>query len=103
MTLNSNAAATPPRYVFLSGALLIYMACLILQRLPLRDPRLQAACLVLLFAVGIHGNFRQPPYPDLPWNAALPKIAAWRAARAEGKPKPLAVPIAPPPWIIDLP
>jgi len=103
LTLNSNAAATPARYMFLAGALLVYMACLILQRLPLRNPYLQAACLVLLFSGGIYGNFRQPPYLDFPWKASLPKIAAWRTARVAGKPKPLTVPIAPPPWIIDLP
>lgn len=103
LTLNSNAAETPSRYVFLSGSLLVYMACLILQRLPLRDPRLQATCLVLLFALGIHDNFRQPPYANFPWKAALPQIAAWRAARAEGRPKPLAIPIAPVPWSIYLP
>ena len=89
--------------MFLAGALLVYMACLILQRLPLRNPYLQAACLVLLFSGGIYGNFRQPPYPDFPWKASLPKIAAWHTARVAGKQKPLTVPIAPPPWIIDLP
>jgi len=103
LTLNSNAAATPPRYAVLAGAVLVYIACLVLQRLPLRDPRLQAACLVLLFVMGIRRNFSQPPYPDFPWKAAVPKIAAWRAARAEGKAKPVAVPIAPPSWIIYLP
>jgi hypothetical protein len=105
LTLNSNAAATPARYLVLPGALLVYMACLILQRLPVRDPRLQAACLVLVFSLGIRHNFHQQPYPDLGWNESIPKIAAWRAARAQGKSAPLKVPIAPKSdlWLIDLP
>jgi hypothetical protein len=103
LTLNSNAAATPARYLVLPGALLVYMICLIVQRLPLRDPRVQAACLLLVFAFGIRNNFHQQPYPDFPWKAAVPKIAAWRAARREGRPKPLEIPIAPVPWFIYLP
>jgi hypothetical protein len=103
LTLTGNAPATPPRYVVLAGALLVYMTCLILQRLPLRDARLQAACLVLIFATGIHSNFHQQPYPDFSWKAAAPKIVAWRAARTQGKPDPLEIPIVPAPWFIDLP
>jgi hypothetical protein len=103
LTLNSNAAATPARYLFLPGALLVYMICLIVQRIPLRDPRLQAACLVLIFAWGIRSNFHQPPYPDFPWKAAVPKITAWRAARAEGRSMPVEIAIAPAPWFIYLP
>ncbi len=102
-TLNSPAAAMPPRYMVLASALLVYMLLLLIQRLPLRDSRLQAACLVLLFAVGIRHNFSQPPYAKFPWKAAVPQIAEWRAARAEGRPKPLAIPIAPVPWAIYLP
>jgi hypothetical protein len=103
LTLNGNAPLLPPRYLVLAGALLVYMACLVIQRLPLPDPRLQAMCLVLVFAVGIHANFSQPPYQDFPWKATVPQIVNWRAARAEGKPKPLNVPIAPQLWTIDLP
>jgi hypothetical protein len=103
LTLNSNAADTPARYTVLAGALLVYMICLLIQRSPLRDPRLQAACLVFVFAFGIRYNFRPQPYPDFHWKAAATKIVEWRAARAEGKPKPLEIRIAPPPWFIDLP
>jgi hypothetical protein len=101
--LNSNAAATPARYVFLAGALLVYMVCLLIQRLPLRDPRLQAVCLVLLFGWGIRHNFYQQPYPDFAWKTAAPKLVAWQAARAEGKPQKLDIPIMPAPWFISLP
>jgi hypothetical protein len=103
LTLNGNAPLTPARYVVLAGALLVYMACLLIQRLPLRDPRLQAACLVMVFGLGIHDNFHQQPYPDFSWKAAAPKITAWRALHAEGKPDPLAIPIVPAPWAIYLP
>jgi len=103
LTLNGNAPLLPPRYLVLAGALLVYMACLVIQRLPLPDPRLQAMCLVLVFAVGILANFSQPPYQRFPWKAAVPQIVNWRAARAEGRPKPMAVPIAPSPWAIYLP
>ncbi len=103
VTLNSDAGAMPARYLVLPGALLVYIACLILQRLPLRDPRLQAIALVLIFAAGTHANFRQPPYPNFPWKAAVPRVLAWRAARAAGRPKPVGIPIAPPPWTMDLP
>ena len=103
LILNGNAPALPPRYLVLAGALLVYMACLVIQRLPLADPRLQAICLLLVFAVGIHANFSQPPYQNFPWKAAVPQIVNWRAARAEGRPKPMAVPIAPAPWAIYLP
>jgi hypothetical protein len=102
-SLNSNAYAMPARYMVLANVLLVYMICLVLRRLPFGDTRLQVACLVLVFAAGIHGNFRQQPYPDFAWNTAASKIVAWRAARAAGKPHPLAIPIAPAPWIIDLP
>lgn len=102
LTLNSNAPAMPARYLVLPSALLVYMACLVVERLRLRD-LVQAVCLLLIFAFGIHANFHQPPYPDFPWKAMAPKIAAWRAARAQGNAKPLGVPIAPPPWTIDLP
>ena len=103
LTLNGNAPLTPGRYVVLAGALLVYMTCLLIQRLPLRDPRLQAACLVLIFGLGIHHNFHQQPYPDFSWKASAPKIAAWRAVHAEGKLDPLAIPIVPAPWAIYLP
>jgi hypothetical protein len=103
LSLTGNAPLTPPRYMVLAGALLVYMTCLILQRLPLRDPRLQAACLVLVFGLGIRNNFHQQPYPDFSWKTSAAKIVAWRAARAEGKPSPLAIPIAPAPWSILLP
>jgi hypothetical protein len=103
LTLNGNAPLTPARYVVLAGALLVYMTCLILQELPLRDPRLQAACLVLVFGLGIRYNFHQQSYPDFSWKASASKIVAWRAARTEGTPNPLLIPIVPVPWSIYLP
>jgi hypothetical protein len=103
LSLNGNGPATPARYAVLASALLVYMTCLLIQRLPLRDPRLQAACLVLVFALGIRYNFHQQPYADFHWKAAVPKIVAWRAARTEGRPNPLAIPIVPVPWAIYLP
>jgi len=103
LTLNGNAPATPARYVVLAGALLVYMTCLLIQRLPLRDPRLQAACLMLVFGLGIRYNFHQQPYPNFSWGAAAPKIVAWRAVHAAGKPDPLTIPIVPGPWAIYLP
>ena len=102
-TLTGWAPKTPARYAVLAGALLVYMACLLIQKLPLRDPRLQAACLVLVFALGIRFNFHQQPYADFHWGAAVPKIIAWRAAHAEGRPDPLVIPIVPAPWAIYLP
>lgn len=102
-SLNSNAAATPARYVFLAGVLLVYMACLVIHRLPLRDPRLPAICLVLIFSLGIRHNFHQQPYPDFAWRAAVPRMIAWRAAGANGKPRKLDIAIVPAPWFISLP
>jgi hypothetical protein len=103
LALNSPAAKVPARYLVVPGALVVYIVCLILQRLPLRDARLQAACLVLVFAFGIRGNFRLPPYPDYPWTQVMPKVVEWRAARDAGTPKRIDVPIAPPRWFIVLP
>ena len=87
----------------LCGAVLLYLACLVLQRLPLRDPRLQAACLLLIFSVGIHSNFHQQPYADFSWKRAVPKIVEWRTLHAAGKPDPMTIPIVPAPWSIYLP
>ena len=53
LSLNGNGPATPARYMVLAGAMLVYMVCLVIQRLPLRDPRLQAACLLLVFSLAI--------------------------------------------------
>jgi hypothetical protein len=103
LSLTGNAPFIPARYMVLDGALLVYMVCLLIQRLPLRDPRLQAACLVLVFALGIRQNFHQQPYTDFHWKAAVPKIVEWRAAHAAGKPDPLVIPIVPAPWDISLP
>lgn len=101
--LTATAADTPARYMVLSGAVLIYLVILLVLRSPLRDPRLQAACLLLLFARGISHNFYEPPYGNFPWRAVYPKVAEWRAARAEGRQKPMGIPIAPAPWTIELP
>lgn len=103
LSLNGNGPATPARYMVLASALLVYMTCLLIQKLPLRDRRLQAACLVLVFALGIRFNFHQKPYADFNWKAAVPKIVAWRAAHTKGRPDPLAIPIVPAPWAIYLP
>jgi hypothetical protein len=103
LSLTGNGPATPARYMFLDGALLVYMVCLLIQKLPLRDPRLQAACLVLVFALGIRFNFHQQPYADFHWKAEAPMIVEWRAAHAAGKPDPLVIPIVPAPWAISLP
>jgi hypothetical protein len=101
--LNGNAPLLPARYFVLSGAALVYMVCLLIERLPLRDARLQPVCLLLIFAAGIAGNFSQAASVNFPWSAAAPQVEAWRAARAQGHPKAVAVPIAPPPWSIYLP
>jgi hypothetical protein len=103
LSLTGNAPFIPARYMVLDGALLLYMVCLLIQRLPLRDPRFQAACLVLVFALGIRSNFHQQPYPDFHWKAAVPQLVEWRAAHAQGKPDPLVIPIDPSPWAISLP
>ena len=103
-TLTGNAPFTPARYMVLSGAVLVFMACVILEHSPLRDPRLQAVCLILIFSIGIRFNFRQPPYADIPWSKTAPKIVAWRAAHAAGKSDPLKLPIVPgEPFWINLP
>ena len=102
LTLNSNAAQTPARYVVLAGAVLVYMACLIIERLRL-PPRFQAACLILVFTIGIIGNFSQPPYPDRHWKDAYPRISAWRSARAAGRVQRLVIPIEPLPWNMVFP
>lgn len=101
--LTCNAPILPPRYFVVAGALLVYLVCLLLQRLPLRDPRLQALCLLLVFTSGIYQNFRQPPYGNFPWSAVVPQVKEWRTAREQGKPLPMSVPIAPAPWSIYLP
>ncbi|HEX3745593.1 MAG TPA: hypothetical protein VHW09_16740 [Bryobacteraceae bacterium] len=103
LTLNGNAPFLPARYMVLAGGVLAYIVCLLLQKLPLRDPRLQAACFMFVFAVGIHSNFHQPPYADFSWKTAVPKIAAWEAVHAAGKPDPMVIPIVPAPWSISLP
>ena len=103
LSLNGNAPFLPARYMVLAGGVLVYMVCLILQRLPLGDQRLQAVCLLLIFSAGIHSNFHQQPYADFSWKTAVPKIDGWRTVHAAGKPDPMAIPIVPTPWSIYLP
>lgn len=102
--LTGHAPLLPPRYFVLAGALLLYIACLLIERLPLRDPRLQAGCLIVLFASGIYHNFSQPPYdPQFVWKNIVPRVEQWRMARAQGQSTPSAVLVAPAPWTIYLP
>jgi hypothetical protein len=89
---------TAPRYFILASILSVYIACLALQRSSVR-PALQPALLLLIFALGIRGNFPVPPYPDFHWKTYVPAIESWKRTRAET----LTVPIAPAPRAILLP
>jgi hypothetical protein len=66
------------RYFFLSGcAFFFWMAASIERWLPAW--RYSPIALVGLFGLGIAGNFRVPPYPELHWPAQAARIREWRA------------------------
>ena len=104
LSLNGNAPFTPARYVVLAGALLVYMACLAPSDVAAARSTPPGGVPGVGFWLRASTTTSiSSPTADFSWKAAAAKIIAWRAVHAEGKPDPLAIPVAPAPWAIDLP
>jgi hypothetical protein len=89
---------TAPRYFILVSILSVYIVCMVLERTSWRQ-EVQAAVLLVVFALGIRGNFSVAPYPDFHWKTHVPAIESWKRTHAG----PLVVPVAGAPWVIRLP
>jgi hypothetical protein len=85
------------RYFLLPACAVIFLAAACIDTFP--RSRYSPIALLLSFALGIAGNFRVPPYPDLDWPRQAYRIRHWLATGCE-----ISFPVPPGlPWLVRLP
>jgi hypothetical protein len=95
------------RYFFCGCCLFAYCLALAAShwgRQALADNPKNATLFALLFALSTIVNFKIGPLRDLHWAIYARQIDAWSQSRRHGLPHPpVAVPVNPEPWTLDLP
>jgi len=93
------------RYYFLASCIFAYLVAVALERIWRWDWQSgKAILLAAIFAGGILGNFRVPPFMDMHWPAYASAITSWKEHKSRGEESVgLSVPINPPGWYIELP
>jgi hypothetical protein len=92
------------RYFYLAGCCFVLLAAIGIEVFLAKIPTWsKALLLVLLFAGGIRGNFKVPPFIAMQWELYQDFLHDWYGEMRSGKPvEAITIPINPPGWFVTL-
>lgn len=92
------------RYFYLAACCCVLLAAIGIEVFLAKiSARSKSLLLVLLFAGGIWGNFKVPPFSALHWDLYQDLLHDWHGQMRSGKPiEAITIPINPPGWFVTL-